>query len=47
MYSYSPSTESIHNEKFQYGGHALHHNDESNEEYCASLYLGLTDYRSA
>ncbi|XP_044983565.1 nudix hydrolase 9 isoform X2 [Hordeum vulgare subsp. vulgare] len=30
----------------QYGGHALHHSDESSQEYCVSLHLGLTDYRT-
>ncbi|KAE8808731.1 Potassium channel SKOR [Hordeum vulgare] len=30
----------------KYGGHALHRNDESNQEYCISLHLRLTDYRT-
>uniref|UniRef100_A0ACD5TYT8 Uncharacterized protein n=1 Tax=Avena sativa TaxID=4498 RepID=A0ACD5TYT8_AVESA len=32
--------------KFRYGGHVSHQNDESNQEYCVSLHLGLTDYRT-
>ncbi|XBJ14254.1 hypothetical protein VPH35_006318 [Triticum aestivum] len=32
--------------KFRYGGHALHRSDESNQVYCVSLHLGLTDYRT-
>ncbi|GJM94406.1 hypothetical protein PR202_ga11047 [Eleusine coracana subsp. coracana] len=32
--------------KFRYGGNALHYKDDSNQEYCASLHLGLTDYRT-
>ncbi|GJN36266.1 hypothetical protein PR202_gb25109 [Eleusine coracana subsp. coracana] len=32
--------------KFRYGGNAWHYKDDSNQEYCASLHLGLTDYRT-
>ncbi|XP_062230561.1 nudix hydrolase 9 isoform X2 [Phragmites australis] len=32
--------------KFRYGGNALHHKDGPNQEYCVSLHLGLTDYRT-
>ncbi|XP_066360906.1 nudix hydrolase 9-like [Miscanthus floridulus] len=34
--------------KFRYGGNALHYKDGSNHghEYCVSLHLGLTDYRT-
>ncbi|PUZ63734.1 hypothetical protein GQ55_3G091500 [Panicum hallii var. hallii] len=32
--------------KFRYGGHAVHYKDDSKEEYCVLLHLGLTDYRT-
>ncbi|KAF8725697.1 hypothetical protein HU200_020244 [Digitaria exilis] len=32
--------------KFRYGGSALHYKDDSKQEYCVSLHLGLTDYRT-
>lgn len=34
--------------KFRYGGNALHYKDDSDHdlEYCVSLHLGLTDYRT-
>ncbi|KAJ1261324.1 hypothetical protein BS78_09G020600 [Paspalum vaginatum] len=32
--------------KFRYGGYSLHHKDDPNQEYCVSLHLGLTDYRT-
>ncbi|TVU18214.1 hypothetical protein EJB05_34298 [Eragrostis curvula] len=32
--------------KFRYGGSALHYKDDLDQEYCASLHLGLTDYRT-
>ncbi|KAL6864695.1 hypothetical protein ACP4OV_015846 [Aristida adscensionis] len=32
--------------KFRYGGNASHYRDDPNQEYCVSLHLGLTDYRT-
>ncbi|RLN30389.1 nudix hydrolase 9 isoform X1 [Panicum miliaceum] len=32
--------------KFRYGGNAVHYKDDSKKEYCISLHLGLTDYRT-